>query len=129
MPNFREMFFLVAVPTEGYLYNVRICRLQPFAPVCDVEIQAGVLWDWLKRYGYELSSCSVDKREAVVLAQVSEMRIMRLGFMAEQLMERCSIPAGFAQLATPIGPLVKAQDLLQHQSERASRTDTRLKAY
>jgi hypothetical protein len=127
MPNSSEMFFLVAVPTEGYLYNVRVCRLQPFAPVCDLELQAGILYDWLKRYGYDWSACSVDEREAVVLAQVSEMRIMCLGFMEEQFRGCCSIPTGWAQLAPPIRPLSKAQVLLQHQSQRASRTDARRK--
>ena len=103
MTNFSEMFFLVAIPTVGYLYDVRICRLQPFAPIFDLEIQAALLYDWLKCNGYGWRADSVCEREPVVLGNVGEAQIMRLGFILEPFLEGSSKPAKPALLA-PIMP-------------------------
>lgn len=108
MPNFSRMFVLFAVPQSGYLYNVRISRLQPFAPTLELTVQAASLYDWLKRYGYDWNAGSICDREDVVLARVSEERIEALGFISEPFWEGSVRVTPRTQLGVPIPALLSS---------------------
>jgi hypothetical protein len=99
-PHFSTTYVLFGIPQYGHLYHLRVALLEPSSPIVELAIQAGELYGWLKRHGYDLNATSVSEGEDVILAHVTASCIAELGLISEPLLE-----GSFGTLASGALPL------------------------